>query len=90
MELEQLRIFLAAAESGGFSQAGRALYISHSTVSRAVSALERELGVPLFTPAGRGVALTPAGEALVPEARALLEQAGRIRETLAASSPPWE
>ena len=47
MELEQLRMFITAAETGGFSAAGRSLYTSHSTVSRAVSALEKELGVKL-------------------------------------------
>ena len=53
MELEQLRIFLAAAEDGGFSPAARRLYISHSTVSRTVAALERELGVQLFVRSNR-------------------------------------
>ena len=48
IELTQLRLFIAAAEHGGFAEAARALYTSHSTVSRAVSALEKELGVPLL------------------------------------------
>ena len=78
MELEQLRIFLAAAEAGGFSPAARALYISHSTVSRTVAALERELGTPLFLRSSRRQALTPAGRALAAEAQALLTRADAV------------
>ncbi|MFR5782056.1 MAG: LysR family transcriptional regulator [Oscillospiraceae bacterium] len=48
MELEQLRIFCAAAERGSLSRAASALYISHSTVSRAVSALEARSREALF------------------------------------------
>ena len=84
MELEQLRIFLAAAEAGGFSPAARRLYISHSTVSRAVAALERELDMPLFTRSNRVQTLTPAGRTLAAEARALLARADAIPEKLRA------
>ena len=84
MELEQLRIFLAAAEDGGFSPAARRLYISHSTVSRTVAALERELGVQLFVRSNRRQRLTSAEKLLADEARALLTQADALREKLAA------
>ncbi len=84
MELEQLRIFLAAAEAGGFSPASRRLYISHSTVSRTVAALERELGVQLFRRSNRRQSLTEAGQLLAGEARTLLAQADALREKLAA------
>ena len=80
MELEQLRIFLAAAEDGGFSPAARRLYISHSTVSRTVAALERELGVQLFVRSNRRQRLTGAGKLLADEARALRAQADALRE----------
>ena len=83
MELEQLRVFLAAAEAGGFSPAARALYVSHSTVSRTVAALERELGTPLFVRSNRTQTLTEAGRALADEARGLLMQAERVKQTLA-------
>ncbi len=82
MELEQLRVFLASAEEGSFSSAARRLYISHSTVSRAISALEHELGTPLFTRSNRLQALTPAGELLAAEARDLLTRADAIPEKL--------
>ncbi len=44
MELEQLRIFLAVAETSSFTGAAKRLFVSHSTTSRAVAALEAELG----------------------------------------------
>ncbi len=75
MELEQLRIFAAAADSGGFSQAARKLYLSHSTVSRAVSSLEAELGVRLADRDGHSFVLTAAGISLREDAGELLRLA---------------
>ena len=80
MELEQLRMFLAVAEHESFSAAAKALFVSHSTTSRAVSALERELGKPLMLRRGRTVSLTPAGEVLQREARKILEMAEQAKE----------
>ena len=82
MELEQLRLFIAAAEHRGFSPAARALYTSHSTISRAVSALERELGAELFVREHKLLTLTPAGELLLADARNMLELAEKIPEKL--------
>ena len=84
MELEQLRIFAAVAEAGSFSAAARSLFVSHSTTSRAVSALERELGVLLLSRQGKTVAPTPAGEELLRRARALLQQAEEAKAAVAA------
>ena len=80
MEPEQLRIFLAVAEHGSFTAAAKALFVSHSTTSRAVAALERELGAPLFLRHGRSVSLTKAGEMLRPEAERILTLMEEIRE----------
>ena len=80
MELEQLRIFTAVADCGGFSAAARRLYISHSTTSRAVAALEEELGVKLLERGSHCVRLTPAGELLLREAKSLLEAADTIAD----------
>ena len=80
MEPEQLRIFLAVAEHGSFTAAAKALFVSHSTTSRAVAALERELEVPLFLRHGRSVSLTKAGETLRPEAERILTLMEEIRE----------
>lgn len=75
MELEQLRIFLAVAECCSFTGAARKLFVSHSTTSRAVAALERELGVRLFARDRHSVALTEAGKVLRAESERLLRTA---------------
>jgi DNA-binding transcriptional LysR family regulator len=80
METEQLRIFLAVAEQGSFTAAAKALFVSHSTTSRAVAALERELGTPLFLRQRRSVALTKAGETLKPEAERILMLMEEVKE----------
>ena len=82
MEPEQLRIFLAVAEHGSFTAAAKALFVSHSTTSRAVAALEQELGLPLFLRQGRSVALTQAGETLKPEAERLLGLMEEIKQKI--------
>ena len=79
MELEQLRVFLAVAEHESFSAAARALFVSHSTTSRAVAALERELGAALLLREGRTVRLTREGEILQAEAKRLLEQVEELK-----------
>jgi DNA-binding transcriptional LysR family regulator len=73
MELRQLRAFVAIAEEGTFTAASDRLMLVQSAVSATIRALERELGTPLFERTTRRVALTDAGRALLPEARAILE-----------------
>lgn len=75
MELEQLRVFAAVADEGSFTGAARRMYISHSTVSRTVTALEEELGVRLVERDNRFIALTKAGAVLREEAEHLLSTA---------------
>lgn len=82
MELEQLRIFCAAAERRSFSAAAAELYISHSTVSRAVAELERELGAELFERSARGAEPTEAGRELLSGARQLLSAEAELRERI--------
>ncbi|MGD9829631.1 MAG: LysR family transcriptional regulator, partial [Hyphomicrobiaceae bacterium] len=64
MDWDKLRIFHAAAEAGSFTHAGDVLNMSQSAVSRQVSALERELKMPLFHRHARGLVLTEQGELL--------------------------
>lgn len=75
MELRQLRVFVAVAEEESFTAAADRLFVVQSAVSAAVRTLERELGVQLFARTTRRVALTDAGWALLPEARAVLAAA---------------
>jgi DNA-binding transcriptional LysR family regulator len=65
MDWDKLRIFQAAAEAGSFTHAGETLGLSQSAVSRQVSALEGDLGAPLFHRHARGLILTEQGETLL-------------------------
>jgi len=64
LDWDKLKIFHAAADAGSFTHAGDSLRMSQSAVSRQVSALERELSVPLFHRHARGLVLTEQGELL--------------------------
>ena len=65
MDWDKLRIFQAAAEAGSFTHAGETLGLSQSAVSRQVSALEADLGAPMFHRHARGLILTEQGETLL-------------------------
>ena len=72
VHLRDLRYFVVAAEHLHFTQAARALFVSQPALSKQIGALERQLRVTLFERDSRGVRLTLAGEALLPQARAVL------------------
>src|SRR3989449_6934056 len=72
MEVHQLRYFVAVAELRHFTKAARGLRIAQPSVSRAIRVLEEELGTQLFHRMKGNVALTPAGEVLLPWARRVL------------------
>ena len=65
MDLRQLDILQAIAETGSFTACGRKLHVSQSAISRQILLLEEELGEPLFLRVGRQVRMTPAAESLV-------------------------
>jgi DNA-binding transcriptional LysR family regulator len=70
--LNQLQSFLAVAREGSVSAAADKLYVTQPSISAAVSALSRELGVDLTERVGRGVGLTAAGDAFRPYAADVL------------------
>jgi DNA-binding transcriptional LysR family regulator len=70
--LDQLRTFIAAADTGSFSAAGRRLHRAQSVVSQTMANLEVQLGVRLFDRAGRYPVPTDAGRALLAEARTVV------------------
>ncbi|GLQ46048.1 LysR family transcriptional regulator [Dyella lipolytica] len=72
--LDQLRTFIAAAEQGSFSAAGRKLRRAQSVVSQTMANLEGQLGVALFDRSARYPTLTEGGRALLQDARAVAEQ----------------
>ncbi|MGQ0671558.1 MAG: LysR family transcriptional regulator [Hyphomicrobium sp.] len=85
MDWDKLRIFHAAAAAGSFTNAGEALHLSQSAISRQVSALERDLKVVLFHRHARGLVLTEQGELLF---RTVADVMGKLQaaETLLADT----
>jgi DNA-binding transcriptional LysR family regulator len=80
LNLHQVECFVVAAQEGTLTAAAERLLLSQSAVSLAVAGLERSLGVQLFIrKRARGLALTAAGQAFLPEARDLLAHAEDVR-----------
>ncbi|WP_445528067.1 LysR family transcriptional regulator [Streptomyces cyslabdanicus] len=77
MDLDAVRTFVAAADAGRFQEAAAKLAITQQAVSKRIAALERALGVRLFTRTPRGARLTIDGQAFLPHARELLRVAER-------------
>src|SRR6266516_2896278 len=86
MELRQLAYFLAIAEERNFTRAAQRIPIAQPAISQQIGRLESELSEKLFVRDRRGIRLTPAGEALLPHARAMLAGAEHAREAVAALS----
>ena len=69
MEIRQIQYFLSVVETGSFSAAADEHYISQSSLSKKIIALEKEIGITLFDRSKRKVFLTEAGEAFLAHAR---------------------
>ena len=74
MDLEWVQAFLAVADTGSFSAAADALFLSQPVISKQVQKLELQLGVRLFDRAHRRAELTDAGRRAYPPAQALARQ----------------
>jgi DNA-binding transcriptional LysR family regulator len=77
--LDYLRTFVAAAEEGSFSAAGRKLGRAQPVVSQTIASLESQFGVALFERTGRYPQLTPDGKSLLPAARQLVLDADNLK-----------
>lgn len=84
VEVRQLDHFVAVAEELSFTRAARRLSYVQSALSVSIRALEQDLGVRLFDRSTHGVALTDAGEALLPSARHTLASVEHTRDLAAA------
>lgn len=74
MSLRRLRYFVTVADEGSFTAAARSLHMAQPPLSTQVRQLEHEMGVDLFDRTRRQISLTAAGQALLPEARSLLQR----------------
>lgn len=88
LDLIHLRTLVEIADCGGFHRAAAALHLSQSTVSQHVRALERVFKEPLVRKAGRGTQFTPAGDALLVEARRILAVHDQAMQRLEVKADP--
>jgi DNA-binding transcriptional LysR family regulator len=93
VDVRRLRYFVAVAEELHFGRAAARLHISAPPLSQRIRELERDLGLQLFERTSRMVALTPAGEQLLVEARDVLRAMDRFdtaaAELAAAPTTTW-
>ncbi|WP_262697992.1 MULTISPECIES: LysR family transcriptional regulator [Streptomyces] len=88
MDLDTVRTFVVAADTGQFQEAAAELAVTQQAVSKRIAALERGLGVRLFTRTPRGAELTIDGQAFLPHARELLRVAERAVSSVRTGRRP--
>ena len=82
MDLRQIKIFVAIAETGSFSAAADAVALTQSTVSQHISSLEEEMEVPLFNRLSRGISLTTGGTLFLRHARRILRESDALSQAM--------
>ena len=87
MDLRQLEIIRAIADTGSFTAAGEKLHVSQSAISRQILLLEEELGESVFHRIGRRIRITPAGESLLQLSHRVFQD---LQDTVAAISEKQE
>jgi DNA-binding transcriptional LysR family regulator len=80
LTLDQIRLFLAVADTGSFSKAAKQLNRAQSAVTYGIQKLEAQFGIPLFDRAAYRPVLTEAGRALLPRARRIAEETNAFRD----------
>ena len=84
MDIHNLKIFLSIAATGSFSRTAILTESTQSSISKAMSQLEAELGAKLFLRTGRGASLSASGRALVPRAEVLVRDADSLADLIAS------
>ncbi len=84
LDWNDLRYCLAIVEAGSVTAAAKELGVNHTTVSRRISALEKQLGAPLFDRSNSGWLISPLGESILPEAAQMRESAQSISRLVTA------
>jgi DNA-binding transcriptional LysR family regulator len=90
IDVGALRALRSVAALGTLARAADELGFTASAVSQQIKRLERQVGVPVLAPAGRGVVLTPAGQAIVdsaPEVFQALERCAEAAQSVSAGAP---
>jgi DNA-binding transcriptional LysR family regulator len=90
IDVGALRALRSVAALGTLARAANELGFTASAVSQQIKKLERQVGVPVLVPAGRGVVLTPAGQAIVdsaPEVFQALERCVEAARSVAEGAP---
>ncbi len=82
MELRQIKYFAKVAETLNFSEAAKILCITQSTLSQQIKQLETELGTPLLSRSSHSVALTEAGEIILPHVRQAIYESESCKERI--------
>lgn len=82
MELQQLRYFLEVANSQHVTQSAQKLHVAQPALTQAIHRLERELGVPLFLPKGRGIVSTEFGKYLQSRLEPILRELDSLPDQL--------
>lgn len=88
MTLNQLRTFLAVADTGSVRAAAQELVVTQAAVSASLAALQKSLGLALLAPEGRGLRLTSAGESYAGYVRRVLGLLGEAGLAAAAAADP--
>jgi len=83
-DLVDLRLFCEVVDAGSITAGAQRCALALAAASTRIRGMERSLGAPLLTRSRQGVTATPAGLTLLKHARALLDEARRLREDLGA------
>lgn len=82
MRIRQLEYFLTVCETQSFTRAAERLFIAQPSLSQQIKMLETDLKVELFVRSPHGIRLAPAGQAFLPEARAIIDAVSHARDVI--------